>query len=94
MKVDSTKFYKRFGKLDNLAKDAMDDALPFYKETTPIRSGNARKRTRKRTETKIASNYGYAGKLDDGWSKQAPDGFTDPTIDHIRKFIDKTVGKI
>lgn len=94
MKIDSRKFYSRFGKLDDLAEDAMDDAFPFYKKSTPIRSGNARKRTRKRTQTKIASNYGYAGKLDDGWSKQAPGGFTEPTIDRIKKFIKNTVGKI
>ena len=82
-------------KLEDLPRDTIKDAYPVLKKNTPIRNGNARRKTVLRLgQDKILSNYGYAGKLDDGFSRQAPEGFTKPTIEHMRNYVNKTVGKI
>ena len=38
----------------------------------------------------IQANYPYAQRLDEGWSKQAPDGMSKPT----EQFIDNRLKKI
>ena len=60
--------------LDHLAQDAYS----FFVAHTPYRSGNARRRTRLDHHT-ITGDYPYAERLDNGWSRQAPQGMTDPT---------------
>lgn len=81
-----TKDLERIQKdLANLPKEAYD----YFKGITPIRTGNARRNTKLKNDT-IEANYPYAQRLDDGYSKQAPDGMTMPT----EKFIDKQVRKI
>jgi hypothetical protein len=69
-------------KLDGLPREAYDK---FVKDT-PIRSGNARRKT-KLSGNKIVAGYNYAKKLDDGFSKQAPDGMTKPTEDYIKRRV-------
>ena len=95
MKVDSRIFEKRMKKLSKIPEETMVKSYPFLRNKTPVRSGNARNRTKlnKSTNT-IKSNYGYAGRLDDGWSRQAPKGFTDPTINFMDKTVDQLVGKV
>jgi hypothetical protein len=36
---------------------------------------------------KIVADYGYAGRLDEGASRQAPEGMSDPTIEYIEQTI-------
>lgn len=55
---------------------------------TPVKTGNARRNT-KLQRNEILAQYAYAGKLDQGASKQAPDGMTEPTINYLQKYIDK-----
>lgn len=51
---------------------------------TPVRSGNARRSTDLRTN-EIQANYPYAVRLEkESWSKQAPNGMTEPTVETIR----------
>jgi hypothetical protein len=69
-------------KLDKLPNEAF---VQFVKDT-PVRSGNARRKT-KLIGNKIVAGYNYATKLDEGFSKQAPDGMTAPTEDFIKKRI-------
>lgn len=80
-------------KLEDLPQDAIDKTYPQLKKETPIRSGNARNKT-KQNRLKIKSNYPYAGRLDEGWSRQAPKGFTEPSIEYLDKTIQEKVGKI
>lgn len=83
---DNTK--KLFTRLLDLPEDLMQDSYTFLKKKTPIKSGNARKSTKLQNKNrKIHSNYAYAGRLDEGWSKQAPKGFTDPTLDEMDKIV-------
>ncbi len=92
----NTKEVKRmFDDLEDLGKDVMKDAYKFYKQETPIQSGNARNKTKLKGSGKtIDSAYPYAGRLDEGWSKQAPKGMTKPTIDKIESLVDKEIRRV
>jgi hypothetical protein len=73
-------------------KQAQLDAVPaqahtFFKAHTPIKTGNARSRTVLKKDTIVAA-YPYAQLLDDGRSRQAPDGMTKPTASFIKKTTD------
>jgi hypothetical protein len=63
------------------------DAFTFFKAHTPIRTGNARANTFLKKDT-IVGAYPYAQRLDDGYSKQAPDGMSRPTEAYIKKRLD------
>lgn len=58
-------------------------------KNTPIRSGNARRKT-KLNNTTIDAQYPYAERLDAGASKQAPKGMSEP----VRRFIQAQMRKI
>jgi hypothetical protein len=69
-------------KLDKLPQEAYD----FYKSITPVRSGNARRNTRfNKSRDEIQAQYAYAQRLDEGYSKQAPQGMSEPTEQFIAK---------
>jgi len=59
-----------------------------FKKVTPIKTGNARKNTDLMGNA-IDANYPYALSLNQGSSKQAPKGMTEPTIEAIRAYIEK-----
>jgi hypothetical protein len=66
-----------------------DDAYNYFVSITPVDTGNARRSTRKQGNA-IQANYAYAQRLDEGYSKQAPKGMSEPT----EKFIKLQVQKI
>jgi hypothetical protein len=76
---------RQLNKLPNEAYDV------FYKET-PIRTGNARSKTRLRGDT-IDANYPYAQRLDDGYSRQSPRGMILPTMQYLRKRLRQIIGR-
>lgn len=65
-----------------------EGAYKIFRSHTPIRSGNARAKTRLEGTT-INANYAYATRLDNGWSNQAPDGMTNPTEAWLKRTLDK-----
>jgi len=65
-------------------------AYNFFVKTTPKDTGNARRRTRLTNKRVIDANYPYAKVLDEGYSKQAPEGMTEPT----RRFIEQRLSRI
>ena len=74
-------------------KQAELDKVPaqahtFFKAHTPIRTGNARSKTVLKKDTIVAA-YPYARQLDDGRSRQAPDGMSKPTEAFVKKTTDK-----
>ena len=91
--VDKRIFKKRMKKLDQVPNQLMRNAFTELKDKTPVRSGNARNKTKLRRNT-IRSDYPYAGRLDEGWSKQAPKGFTEPTLEFMDKNVDKLIKRI
>jgi hypothetical protein len=60
--------------------------LDEFKKNTPIRSGNARRRT-KLSGQSIEADYAYAQRLNEGWSRQAPQGMVEPTLKWLRNRI-------
>jgi hypothetical protein len=53
--------------------------------------GNARRNT-KLQNNNIDANYPYAKRLEEGYSSQAPNGMTEPTIEEVRDYIFRTLG--
>ena len=75
--------------MDGLAEAAYDEFI----KNTPIRTGNARRNTRLNQDT-ITANYPYAQRLDEGSSKQSPDGMTAPTMEFIEKVIERRLRRL
>lgn len=80
-------------RLNELNKIFTDETLAkegfkFFKQTTPIKTGNARRNTFLK-QNEIEANYPYARRLDEGYSKQAKEGMTKPTIEHMQDWIAK-----
>lgn len=71
-------------KIANIAKEAYKE---FVKET-PKKSGNARRST-KLVGNKIVAGYAYAKRLDEGYSKQSPEGMTKPTEAFVQKRMEE-----
>ena len=93
MKVNDDIFEKRMRKLDKLPKNVLREALPKMRKNTPKDKGYARSRT-KLVGNKLKADYHYAGALDAGSSKQAPNGFTKPTIEDIDNIAERLVKRI
>lgn len=71
----------------NLARVAYNN----FKKITPIDTGNAKSKT-DLVGNEIRAQYPYAQRLDKGWSKQAPKGMVQPTIQYLRDYIKKHLG--
>jgi hypothetical protein len=86
LKVDT----KEFSKLIALSRRAQDtlaaDAYAFFVKETPVRTGRARQST-DLVKNSIVANYPYAQRLDQGWSRQSPEGMTQPTVDYIENTL-------
>jgi hypothetical protein len=67
-------------------------AYGYFRSITPIRRGNARNRT-VLSNNEIHADYPYAQRLNTGWSRQAPNGMSQPTIRFILDYIKKQLGK-
>lgn len=64
----------------------------YFVSVTPVRSGRARRSTRLDKET-IVANYPYAERLDQGYSKQAPRGMTEPTVKYFEQQVQTAMRK-
>ena len=69
------------------------DAEDKFVSLTPIRSGNARRNTYLRNNDTISANYPYAQRLDEGHSRQAPDGMTKPFERWVQQKVKQIFGK-
>lgn len=74
--------------LDKLPQQAYN----FWVKSTPKDTGNARRKTVLKNN-EIQANYAYAKRLDEGWSKQAPNGMSEPTEKFIQQRTDKILRK-
>jgi hypothetical protein len=68
------------------------EAHKVFRANTPIRTGNARRNTNL-YQNVIEANYPYATRLDQGYSKQRPNGMTKPTISFLQDYVKKNLGK-
>ena len=64
-----------------------------FKTLTPIKSGNARRNTRLVNKDTIEANYPYAVPLDNGHSRQAPQGMTKPFEAWVRDKVKYIFGR-
>lgn len=102
--VDFKALDKKLKSIAGLKQAVMPKAFDFFKNITPIRSGNAKNNTRLVKNT-IEAKYNYASVLDAGrgyrngqmrGSTQAPQGMSKPTQKEVAKLVKqyiKTLGK-
>jgi hypothetical protein len=79
---------RRLKQLQNELPKIVRAASTEFRDLTPIDKGNARRST-VLAGNEIQANYGYANRLNQGWSKQAPKGMTGNTIAFIRRLLQK-----
>lgn len=93
IRIDDGDFKRMITVLRDIPEDVVDEAYDYFKGKTPVRTGNARRKTKLNKKT-IHAEYPYAGRLDDGYSNQARDGMTDPTVDFIQAEINRRTGRV
>ena len=64
-----------------------------FRALTPIKSGNARRRTRVDKQG-ITADYAYAERLNTGWSDQAPRGMSTETIRYFDSALKRKLGDL
>jgi hypothetical protein len=67
-----------------MAKEGHD----YFRKVTPFKTGNAKRNTTLNKDT-IQANYPYARRLDEGYSPQARNGMTQPTIAFVQEWVKK-----
>ena len=92
VKVTKNTMSPSLGKIVAKVEKLPNEAYKFWKNITPRRTGNAKRRTRLQGN-KIKANYNYAVPLDQGRSKQAPEGMSKPTERYIRNELDRIMRK-
>ena len=93
LNFNMTEVSKMFDQAEAVSKILVKETYDYFVDSTPIRTGNARRNTSLRGNT-IDANYNYAERLDEGYSRQAPKGMTGPTEKFLEKRIDDLIGKI
>ena len=95
IRVNDREVREMYDELKDMPEFVMEKTYPYLKSRTPIASGNARNKTRlEQNKSVIGSRYPYADRLDTGWSKQAPRGFTEPAIDELENLVNDQIRKI
>ena len=79
---------KRINQLNKALPKLVEHGYKVFKAETPIDTGNARSKT-KRVRNQIRGDYPYVNRLNNGWSRQSPQGMTTPTIESIKKEVKK-----
>lgn len=75
---------RRLQRVEQFARDLPRDMHRQFVDETPVRTGNARRNTDLRSN-EIQANYPYAVRLEkESWSRQAPNGMSEPTIEWVR----------
>lgn len=90
IKINDSKFGRKVKKLSEVPDQVTEEAYKYFKKTTPIRSGNARRKTKQKGNAIIA-DYPYARRLDEGYSRQAPRGMTEPTLKFIQRKMNQLI---
>lgn len=97
LKISKKDLAKLQKQVNNAIDDSTEDTYEFFKKKTPVKGGNARRNTKiqdRGSKTTISGDYAYAGRLDSGYSKQAPRGMTKPSLKELEKQITRQFRKI
>ncbi len=92
-KIDKTGVDRQFKKLETAMRGLVKAAHTEFIKNTPVRSGNARRKTRLDGD-RIVADYAYSQRLDEGYSKQAPEGMVRPTEEWIQQEVDRRLKDI
>lgn len=92
VRVDDSDVRDLYEDLEDLGKELLREGFKYFRSITPIDGGNARRKTRL-SRNRIVADYPYAGVLDEGYSNQAPNGMSQPTIDFWENQVDEFVRK-
>lgn len=79
---------RKRSRIQRIAKEG----YKYFKKITPIDSGNARRKTDYEDTnfgSRITANYPYAVRLDNGYSKQAKEGMSKPTVKFMKQLARK-----
>lgn len=79
---------RRIAKLNKALPKIVDAAYDKFVDETPYKTGNAKSKTRQ-VRNEIRADYPYANRLNEGYSRQSPEGMTEPTIKEIRNIVKK-----
>jgi len=90
--IDNKGTINHLANLNKIPNILVDEAGEYFRDITPVRTGNARANTFTTNNT-IRAAYNYASRLDEGSSTQAPNGMTEPTIAFIDKRLKQLVEK-
>lgn len=90
--IDNKGTISHLDRLSKIPSQLSSEAGEYFRDITPIRTGNARANTYTTGDT-IRAAYNYASRLDDGSSRQAPNGMVEPTIAFIDKKLKQLVEK-
>lgn len=73
--------------VDQMVRSISTDLFNTVKQFTPVRSGRAKRSWRLRKERKysyeVSNRVPYIDRLDEGYSKQAPQGMTRPALREV-----------
>lgn len=83
---------KSLRKIQTSIDQVPEAAYAYWRSITPVRTGNARRKTRLNQNT-IEANYPYAQVLDSGASRQAPKGMSEPTTQYLDREYRKRIRK-
>ena len=104
-KINDVAYQNKMQKITNLKQVVMPQIFNYFKDLTPVRSGNAKNSTTLDSNLRIQAQYQYAGVLDAGrgfrdgrmrGSIQAPDGMSKLTkveADRLVKQYINTFGR-
>ena len=92
IKVKLDRLTPSLSRLQARIPTAVQDTYKYFVSVTPKDTGRARNSTKLRGTT-IDANYPYAQPLNKGWSRQAPQGMTVPTIKFLQRLLRRIVRK-
>jgi hypothetical protein len=90
IKVDLKPALDLIDRAHRIPDEVAQEAFRLFRSLTPRRTGRAQRSTRLR-DTTIQAQYPYAEPLDQGSSRQAPAGMTEPTLAQLPRILDQKV---
>lgn len=82
----------RINSIQKQLKEVPRKGYTYFVSITPKDTGNAKAKTRLVQDT-IKADYPYATRLDKGYSRQAPQGMSKPTISYLQQLVRKIIGR-
>ena len=92
VKMTKNNITRDLKRIEREMKALPKETYKYWVSITPKDTGNARRSTYLIANT-IHASYVYASRLDEGYSKQAPEGMTKPTEKFIEQRVKKILGK-